>query len=371
MAAGTGKDRLRRPRRDGLIAAYGVVLALVAACCLRAFGIGNDPAPVVRQAEASQTAAAKPSGSLKLPPRPTALSAVRRADFRALPLADRADLVEIAANGLRLPKISSNGWMPWIAFARRYDPEGPPARVGLLMINLGADEALTARAIDDLPGEVSFAFLTSTPDLPRWLQRARERGHESYLMLPVEDPAGPVERGIKPIDTSADAAENLRRLQVAMARGEGYVGFVVAEAGSLSQSMSTVQPLMQEIAARGLAIVEINPDSGATPIYRLSVELGVGYARSSSVLDYKLAGEDIGTSLDRLVEWVGGTAPDRLPRHAFGVMQPDAEAIAAVVAWRQRMAGQTAVSLVPIIGHFECRSACIARVQAQPAQLRP
>ena len=31
----------------------------------------------------------------------------------------------------------------------------------------------------------------------------------------------------------------------------------------------------------------------------------------------------------------------------------------------------TTVSLVPIIGHFECREACMTRLGAQPAQLRP
>ena len=95
---------------------------------------------------------------------------------------------------------------------------------------------LMRRAIDDLPGEVNFAFLPGTPDLPRWLQRARERGHESYLMLPIEDPSGLAERGIRPIEASADPAENLRRLRAAMARGEGYVGFVVRSPGPVSQS---------------------------------------------------------------------------------------------------------------------------------------
>jgi hypothetical protein len=35
------------------------------------------------------------------------------------------------------------------------------------------------------------------------------------------------------------------------------------------------------------------------------------------------------------------------------------------------VADQSAVALVPIIGHFECRDACMARMRAQPAQLRP
>ena len=114
-------------------------------------------------------------------------------------------MVEVTDDGQRLPQ----------HLARRLDAvdrlcpalrsAGPPARVGLLMINLGAGEALMQRAIDELPGEVSLAFLAGTPDLPRWLRAARERGHESYLMLPVEDPTGPAERGLRPIQASRRA----------------------------------------------------------------------------------------------------------------------------------------------------------------------
>ena len=288
-----------------------------------------------------------------------------------LPEADRADLVETTADGQRLPKISESGWMPWIVNARRYNPDGPPPRVGLLMINVGADEALMKRAIDDLPGEISLAFLPSTPDLGRWLGRARERGHETYLMLPVEDPMGAAERGIKTIEASTSDAENVRRLRAAMAHGEGYVGFVVPAQGPVARSKQILRPLVEEIAERGLAIVEINPGTGASPLLRLSAEFGVGYARSSDVLDYKLANEGIDANLNRLVEWVGRTAPDRLPRHAFGVMQPQAATIDAIAAWHERVLKQGGVSLVPIIGHFECRDVCMSRVRRQPLQLRP
>ena len=47
--------------------------------------------------------------------------------------------------------------------------------------------------------------------------------------------------------------------------------------------------MLKEIADRGLALIEIGPASGASALYQLTVELGIGYARSSTVLDYKLA----------------------------------------------------------------------------------
>ena len=373
MASANGKNRNRRPRPRGLIAAYGFVLTLTAVFAVGVFGIAGGAGNMAPRGAAASLALppspvspSKPSGSLSLPPRPSVPPV-----FRVLPDVDRADLVETTTDGQRLPKISASGWMPWMAYARRFKPEGPPARVGLLMINLGADETLMTRAIDGLPGEVSLAFLPGTPDLPRWLLRARKHGHESYLMLPVDDPGSPAERGIKPIEKSVDDAENLRRLRSVMARGEGYVGLVIPPPGLLSTSRRIGRALVQEIAGRGLGLVEINPGAGVSSNYRLATELGVGYARSSGVVDYSLGDQDIEANLDRLVEWVGHSAPDHPPRHAFVVMQPDAAAIDVVAAWRERLVRQKTVSLIPIIGHFECSDACLARARLQPAQLQP
>lgn len=302
--------------------------------------------------------------SLALPARPAPTG------FRDLSPAQRAAMVETTSDGLRLPRIAPDGWMPWIANARRFDPAGPPARIGLLMINLGANEAAMTRAIEELPADVSLAFLAGTPDLPRWLARARALGHESYLMLPIDDPAA-AERGIRPVDANADAAENLRRLRLAMARGTGYVGLVVPSTGPVMQSEAVLRPLVREVAERGLALVEINPSREPAPAQRLTGEFGTGYARSADVLDYKLAGESVLTNLDRLTAWVGESEPGRAPRHAFGVMQPDDETIDAIVAWSKRRPERPAMSFVPLIGHFECREACMARLRTQPAQLRP
>lgn len=367
MAPGvTSRRRLLAFLANGYVQAYGLIVVLTIVCAAAVVqGRPRDaPMPVVDSAPLSPPRP-QVTGSLKLPP-----ASALRVDFRKLPPADRDDMSEVV-EGQRLPKISAGGWMPWIAYARRYDPAGPAARVGVLMINLGADEALTSRAIEELPGEISLAFLPGTPDLPHWLQLARDHGHESYLMLPVEDPAGPVERGIRPLEGSADPAENVERLRTAMSRGEGYVGFVVPGPSVVSRSDLIARPLMKELADRGLALVEINP-AGVSAMYRLTVELGMAYARSSTVLDYKLAGQgSVDGNLERLVDWASENTGEKTARHDFGVLQPDNAAIDAIVAWHQRLAHQSAVSLVPVNGHFECREVCMARLRKQPLQLKP
>lgn len=364
QANGRAKGQGIRPQRNGLIAAYLLVFAIIAGSAALVLGdIAVAPPQVVEQAAAATpTPASTTVQSLPLPLRPPP------SGFRSFSPTELAAMTETTSDGFRLPRIAPDGWMPWIANARRFDPAAPPARIGLLMINLGASEAAMKRAIEELPAEVSLAFLPGTPDLPRWLAQARTFGHESYLMLPIED-LGTAERGIRPIDSSADAAENLRRLRLAMARGSGYVGVVVSSPNPVSQSETILRPLVKEIADRGLALVEINPTRETTQ--RLTSELGAGYARSADVLDYKLAGESVLGNLDRLAAWVADATPGRPPRHAFGVMQPDDEAIDAIVTWSKGLRERSTISFVPLIGHFECRDACMKRLQVQPAQLRP
>lgn len=353
-------------RKGRLAAAYGLVLGLISAGALLSLGAFEGKTPRLMD----EAVAASPDADDPLPPVLVLPRRLPPSGFRLLAPDVKADLVETTDDGLRLPRIGSTGWLPWIANARRFDPAGPPGRIGLLVINVGGNEEETRRVVEELPGEVSLAFLPGTPDLAWWLARAREYGHESYLMLPADD-LGPSERGVRPIEAAIDPAENLRRLRQTMARGEGYVGLVLASPSNAAKSEQTMRPLMQEIAGRGVAVVEINAESDGTLVQKLAMEYGTAYARNTGVLDYKLGRGDVADRLDQLESWVAEGSAGQAPRHAFGVVQPDADAIGAILAWYERRARPGAASFVPVMGHFECRAACMARIKAQPEQLRP
>jgi polysaccharide deacetylase 2 family uncharacterized protein YibQ len=335
--------------------------------------LAGGAALLYTQGDSGATAAATAEGqptvkvvSLPLPPRPPPA-----APFRTLTPDERREMAEVLDDGSRLPRISASGWMPWIAFARRFDAPATSARVGILMINLGVDAGLASRAIEELPGEVSLAFLPGSPDLARLLKQAHDRGHETYLMLPMDDQSVPAERGLRPLQPGLEAAENLRRLRLAMARGEGYVGFVIGPSSAAWQSEEALRPVVQEIAQRGLGVVEVNPATTASTIQRLADEFGAGYARTREVLDYKLSEGGLAANLDQLDAWTSDSVAGRPPRHRFGVVQPDGDAIDTIAAWIRGRPKKPVAALVPVIGHFECRDACMVRLRAQPAQLKP
>ena len=55
-----------------------------------------------------------------MPPRP-----VPPRRFRSFAPDELAEMIEVTDDGQRLPRISPSGWMPWIAYARRFDPDRP------------------------------------------------------------------------------------------------------------------------------------------------------------------------------------------------------------------------------------------------------
>ena len=180
------------------------------------------------------------------------------------------------------------------------------------------------RAIEELPGEVSLAFLAGTPDLPRWLQRARERGHESLSHAarrgserprrtrhPADPGLGRAGRESAPAARRDGARRGLCRLRDRLGRAGLAVGSGAASAGQGDRRSRPRRGRDQSDAGHGDRSIA-SPSSSAR---------ATRAAPTCSTTSWPSDG--VAGNLDRLVAWVGETAPERPPRHAFGVMQPD------------------------------------------------
>jgi hypothetical protein len=84
-----------------------------------------------------------------------------------------------------LPVIGPDGLTPARAYARPFKASGRP-RVAIVIGGLGLDPEVTRLAVESLPPEVTLAFSPYAPRLQEWINRARERGHEVLLEVPME-----------------------------------------------------------------------------------------------------------------------------------------------------------------------------------------
>jgi hypothetical protein len=197
-------------------------------------------------------------------------------------------LVEQTRHGL-LPKIGRDGSRAATVYAR---PPGalpggvkPAARIALVVTGLGVSEATTADALAKLPPAATLAFAPYGRDLEAQVARARARGHEVLLQVPMEPFDYPAnDPGPHTLTVAARPQDNLDKLHWLMARFSGYVGIVNFMGAKITADEAALAPLMREIGGRGLGFI----DDGSSP-RSLAPKVGLGArtptARADAVLD--------------------------------------------------------------------------------------
>ena len=83
-----------------------------------------------------------------------------------------------------------------------------------------------------------------------------DAGHEVMLQLPMEPLDARGNPGPQTLTTDARAAENLARLRWSLSRFTGYVGVVNYLGAKLTGDESALVPLVREISARGLGVLD-------------------------------------------------------------------------------------------------------------------
>lgn len=187
---------------------------------------------------------------------------------RPLPRAPLAGLSEAGPNG-PLPIVASDGRSSSSAYARPYQlQQGRPA-IAVVIGGLGFNARATTQAIDELPAEVTLSFVPYANDLQTWIDRARARGHEVMLELPMEpfDPDAD-DTGPQTLLSTASAQQNTQRLESLLSRGAGYFGVTNYQGARFATSAQASTPIVQALRRRGLVFIS----SGIGQRTALSVE---------------------------------------------------------------------------------------------------
>lgn len=228
--------------------------------------LGPPPAPPpVPHLSAAQAA-------LSFAPPPAAQTgAIPEQKSRPIPPPDPALLEPSPENPkVSLPRIGAGGLTSIKAYAAAFNTTDPRARIGLIVAGLGLSEQESQTAVENLPGAVTFAFSPYAPDPTKLLARARSKGHEILISLPLEPEGYPLnDAGDESLLVGAPPGQNLRRLDWALSRIEGYVGATGALEGMLGQRFAAEPDLLatleRRLAERGLLYVDPRagkPDPG-------------------------------------------------------------------------------------------------------------
>jgi polysaccharide deacetylase 2 family uncharacterized protein YibQ len=187
-----------------------------------------------------------------------------------------------------LPRIAPDGARPSEVYAR---PLGPPhghrdaPRIAIIVGGLGISASLTDRAIDKLPGPVTFAFPPYGGDVDRVVTRARAKGHEVLLqaaMEPFEYPDN--DPGPQTLLTSLAMEQNLDRLHWQMSRFQGYVGIANYMGARFVSTEQALAPVLKETARRGLLYVD-DGTAARSLAGQIAGANNLPYARAEVTLD--------------------------------------------------------------------------------------
>ncbi|MGE0734054.1 MAG: divergent polysaccharide deacetylase family protein [Alphaproteobacteria bacterium] len=175
-----------------------------------------------------------------------------------------------------LPKIAADGRLPWQYYARPFDKADKRPRVAVVLLDMGLDRATTARAIEELPGAITLVFSPFADGLAEAAAKARLKGHEILLALPMEPKDYPNNDPGRGAITAAK--DPLPALNAVLGKLTGYVG-VAAELGdNLTGSADRLRAVLTPLKSRGLLYLAnhempLGLNEGTPPIAHVTLRL--------------------------------------------------------------------------------------------------
>lgn len=364
-------NKARQKRRRGFVLSRGgLALALAAVIIVAASGVialrdkpFRTPAPVVAEATpepapapSSDVVPAKPKNQAPAAGGPSIIrvdpdaprsgsdvvvirdpSAIGQ-NLRVAHLPDKA-LIETSADG-PLPMRAADGRRPFDVYARPWSG-ARGARVVIVIGGLGVSQTGTMQAIDKLPPEVTLAFASQGNSLGRWMQAARQRGHEIVMQVPLEPFDYPnVDPGRNTLTIAASPAENIEALRWSLSRITNYTGVMNYMGARFSADADAMAPVMDELAKRGLLYLDDGSSARSTSA-ELALKAGVPFVAGDAAIDATRERGDILKKLDEL---------ERIARakgYAVGTGSAFDVTVDAVASWVEE-AKRRGIEIVPV-----------------------
>ncbi len=235
--------------------------------------------------------------------------------------------------GSKLPVISKDGRTVRAAYARPFsNPEGKPT-VSLVIGGLGlkSNGRYTNAAIEELPPEITLSFVANAANLRTLVRRARAAGHEVIIEAPMEAyDAGRRNAHPRQLSTELSSDDNVSNLAWALSRADGYFAIMNYEGGKFASDASAVAPVMKELAARGVGLIESGNLPGSV-FASAAADAKVHYAISGDVIDAQSDGIAIEERLRELERRAMKNGK------ALGTGFPYPITIDTVKAWAERL----------------------------------
>lgn len=262
------EDAPRRPKPVALLAATGAVIAALGGIAGWAALFGQDaarewsaavPVAMVPVAPPPAPAPPAPAAPPAAPPAMAAggppVSAAPNAEFPLAP-APVMGLVEESRFG-PLPRIGEDGRKPWQVYARPFPANDRRPRIAIVIADMGLSGVTTMNGLQKLPAAVTLSFVPYAERLDNWIERARTKGHEVMMSIPMEPVTFPRDDpGPNALLSGMSHERLIERLDMSLGKGAGYVGITTTTGSKFTTRPDVMAPVIEAVKQRGLLFVD-------------------------------------------------------------------------------------------------------------------
>jgi len=209
----------------------------------------------------------------------------------------------------RVPHPAEDGRKALGVYAKPFKPQPGKTYISVVIGGLGLNPALTQRAIDDLPGSVTLSFAAQAPGLQSWINKARAKGHEVIIELPMEGVNAGEAGSIYTLSQANPVSKNIKSLDYLLSRAEGYFAVTNYGGDGLVTDEKALIPVLAHIRNAGLGFIY----DGAIPnslVDTLSISQGLNAVTAATLIDADTHDqESVRTALTGLQTSSGGNIP--------------------------------------------------------------
>lgn len=221
--------------------------------------------------------------------------------------------------------------------AMRAPANGP--MIAIVLDDVGVAKAHAEMAID-LPAPITLSMMTYADGVAEMAARARAKGHELMLHVPMQPVNTKVDPGPHALLVGLPPAELKQRLDWGLDRFKGFIGINNHMGSRFTQDEAGMRIVMQELRARGLLFLDSKTISTSVGD-RLAREMGVAHISRDVFLDDDMSSAAVARQL-AITERVA-----RKQGFAIAIGHPHPATIAVLKKWLVE-AKQRGFTLVPV-----------------------
>lgn len=214
--------------------------------------------------------------------------------------------------------------------------------VSIIMTDIGLSAAMTRRAIEELPPEVTLAFSPYGSETAQGMPKAIAAKHETLALLPMEPTLYPKEDpGPQALLTGQSDADNVKRIDWTLKQVNGATGVMNYMGSGLLADEKKLSPVLNNISHRMMFFVE-NPQTGADSVAEEVAEKNSArYMKADVIIDRDATELDIKQQLLKLENLAKSRGS------AIGIAQPYPVTFDILKAWTDNLDSR-GIQLVPL-----------------------